>query len=403
MNAARPSLLGKLNERQLLHLLQAQGPLSRAELARRSGLSAPTVSKAVASLLLAGLVEEIDAADFARGRPAKVVRPAQQATQVVGVVIDAERCQATVAGLDGTFAPDEVRSVATPNTYVGLLDALVGVVRDFSDRSGMTTLGVGLSMPGQIDYRRQRGVLSPNVPLTDGQAPARDLAERLGLECVLLQESHALCLAERHHGLAQGLDDFAMLDVSTGLGLGVMSGGRLLLGHSGLAGELGHIPAVENGRPCGCGNRGCLETVAGDSALAWRVSRRLGRKVNIEQVARVARAGKVSLATEVEETCRYLTVAAATVINLFNPATLFVHGRMFDVDDELFDRLVKQVRGRTLPPSFADCRIVQARGSKLQGAVTGIIQHLTSAIAPEVRPDFLYPGSRPEHAAGAKN
>src|SRR5258708_10817132 len=107
--------------------------------------------------------------------------------------------------------------------------------------------------------------------MTDGRSPAQDLAARLGVECNVLQESHALCLAERHYGLAKGLDDFAMLDVGTGVGLGVMSGGRLLTGHSGLAGELGHITAVaDGGRRCGCGNHRCLGTVASDSALAWR-------------------------------------------------------------------------------------------------------------------------------------
>ena len=78
----------------------------------------------------------------------------------------------------------------------------------------------------------------------------------------------------------EGLDDFAVLDVSTGIGLGVMIGGRLLKGHPGLAGEIGHVTAVaEGGRTCGCGNTGCLETVASDSALAYHASHKLGRAV----------------------------------------------------------------------------------------------------------------------------
>jgi N-acetylglucosamine repressor len=248
----------------------------------------------------------------------------------------------------------------------------------------VTTLGIGISMPGLIDCRQQRGVLSPNVPLTNGQTPARDLGQRLGVECVLLQESHALCLAERYYGNARGLDNFAMLDVSVGVGLGVMTGGRLLTGHSGLAGEIGHITVVEDGRPCGCGNCGCLETVAGDSALAWRASARVGRKLTLDQALERIRAGKLELATELEETLKHLAVGVAAVINLFNPATLFIHGRLFEVDPAAFGRLVALAGKRTLAPSFADCRIVQARGSKRQGAVAGIIQHLTSAVGPSL-------------------
>ncbi len=114
------------------------------------------------------------------------------------------------------------------------------------------------------------------MPITNGQCLGADLAERLGIECILVQEEHALCLAERCFGSARGLDDFAMLDISTGVGLGVMSRGRLLLGRSGFAGEIGHITVDIRGRRCGCGNRGCLETVACDSALAWQVSQKLG-------------------------------------------------------------------------------------------------------------------------------
>jgi N-acetylglucosamine repressor len=380
----RPALVGKLNERQVLRLIQTRGPLSRAEVARESGLSPPTVSKAVASLLRAGLLEEADAAELARGRPAPKLRLATVSAQVLGIAIDAGHCDVVSAGLDGELHADR-QTAATPRTYPELLDALEAVARTVMARPGVTTLGLGVSLPGLVDYRKGLGVLSPNVPMTDGRSPARDLARRLGLECALLQESHALCLAERHYGLAKGLDDFAMLDVGAGVGLGVMSGGRLLTGHSGLSGEVGHITAVaEGGRPCGCGNHGCLETVASDAALAWRVSRKLGRKVDADAVIELVKAGKVSLTAELAETARYLAVGLAAVINLFNPATVFIHTRLFEIDPTLFDTVVELARKRTLPPSFADCKIVLAKGSKRQGAVAGIIQQLTNAVAPEL-------------------
>src|SRR5262245_56767308 len=297
-----PALVGKLNERQVLRVIQARGPLSRAELSRESGLSAPTVSKAVASLLKAGLLEESDAVELARGRPAPKLRLATTSAQVLGIAIDAGHCEVVSAGLDGALH-DDTLSVPTPATYLKLLTALESAARRVMAKSDVRTLGLGVSLPGLVDYRKGCGVLSPNVPMTNGHSPARDLARRLGLECTLLQESHALCLAERHYGLAKGVDDLAMLDVGAGVGLGVMSGGRLLTGHSGLAGEVGHITAVaEGGRPCGCGNSGWLETVASDSALAWRVSKKIGRKVDADAVIGLAKAGKVSLTAELAET-----------------------------------------------------------------------------------------------------
>jgi N-acetylglucosamine repressor len=269
------------------------------------------------------------------------------------------------------------------------------------DRPGITTLGVGLSLPGLVDYREQRSVLSPNIPITDGQQPALDLGARLGVECLLLQESHALCLAELYHGEARGLDDFAMLDVHTGVGLGVVSGGRLLTGHSGLAGEIGHITVVPDGRLCGCGNAGCLETVANDTSLAWRISRRLGRSVSISEVIDLCRSGKIDLSAELDDVCRYLAVAVAAVINLFNPSRLFVHGRLFEADDSLFARMIEKASRRTLPPSFAGCRILRATGQKQQGAVAGIIQHLTRAVAPALESNTLCFPTEARHALPA--
>ena len=383
----QPSLLSKINERQVLRTIQAHGPLSRAEVARYSGISAPTASKAVESLLRAGLLEEGDAPELGRGRPAKKLRLASETAQVLGLVVDTEQCRVAVAGLDGQFLEQGVRRFPTPATYDGLLNAAVEELQRFIRRDGVTTLGLGISLPGLMDHRHQRGVLSPNLPITNGHAPGADLSERLGLECVVVQELNALCLAERYYGAARGINDFAMLDVSTGVGLGVISGGRLLTGHNGLAGEIGHLTVEIDGRQCGCGNTGCLETMASDSALAWAVSQRLGRKVTVYEVIQMIRSGELNADAELERTCRYLAVGVAGVINMFNPSHLFVHGHLFEASDHLFSCMVDEARRRALPPSFAECQIIQARGSKRQGAVAAIIEHLTNSVVPELPSD----------------
>lgn len=368
----------------MLRAIQSRGPLSRAEVARHSGMSAPTASRAVESLLRAGFLEEGDAPEAARGRPARKLHLATSRAQVLGLVLDAGVCRLVAAGLDGRLHEERALEFPTPATYEELLDAAEQRIREVLLPASPATLALGITLPGLMDYRRQSGVLSPNLPMTNGRRPGVDLSERLGLECVVIQESHALCLAERIYGDARGLDDFAMLDVSTGVGLGVMSGGRLLMGHSGLAGEIGHITVQPDGLPCGCGNFGCLETVACDSAVARRVSARLGRPVDIETVLELAARGEANPAGELDTLCRYLGIGLAAVLNLFNPSAVFVHGKLFAADPALFDRLLQETRRRCLPPSFADCRLVLARGSKRQGAVAAVIEHLTESLAPSV-------------------
>lgn len=378
----QPTPFGKINERQVLRAIQARGPLSRAEVARLSGISAPTASRAVEALLHAGLLEEGEVTELGRGRPARKLRLAGTTVQVLGLVLNAGHCELAAAGLDGRLHAERTVRFETPGNYEALIDTAVANIEPLLARPGVTTLGLAISMPGLIDYRLNRGILSPNLPITDQRSPGRDLSDRLGIDCVMVQESHALCLAERSCGDARGLEDFAMMDVATGVGLGVMSGGRLLTGHSGLAGEIGHVTVEARGRLCGCGNRGCLETLACDSALARMVSEGLGRKVTIEEMIALAGEERAILTGALETVRLYLAVGMAMVINLFNPSTLFVHGRFFAIDAELFPALIEETRRRALGPSFNECRIVQARSSKSTGAIAAIIEHLTHEALP---------------------
>lgn len=377
-----PSLLRKINDRRVLEVIRQLGTASRADVVRASGLTAPTVSKAVASLLKRGLLEERDQATPGIGRPAKVLQLASEQASVLGVVIDAPQCWVGVVGLDGELQAANESGFALPRSYAELLAGIEDRVRRLVRQYGSPPRGLGLSVPGLVNSSLHEVVFSPNVHLLDGHRPGVDLAERLKIPCVMLQESHALCLGERMFGAARGLKNFVMLDVSTGLGMGVMSGGQLLTGHSGLAGELGHITVVPDGLRCGCGNTGCLETVATDSAFCRLVSERLGRPVNIDEILQGVRSGAMDVGGELQRTGEYLAIAIAAAINVFNPSTLLVHGRLFELGDDVFPRISERARRRALQPSQADCRLLRARGSKRKGAIAGILQHLTDALAP---------------------
>ncbi|WP_437187980.1 ROK family protein [Planctomicrobium sp. SH668] len=377
-----PTLLRKLNERRVLELIQQQGPVSRATVTRISGLSAPTVSKAVASLLDVGLLEEIDAPSTSFGRPAKLVKLAVNSTSVMGVVIDPQECWVVASGLDGQLRTDRMKSFDTPHTYQELILKVTESIRQLKEEGTSEILGVGISVPGLKHKHLNKVVFSPNLHLLDGQSPGRDIETLTKLKCHVVQETHGLCIGEAMFGGAQGRSDFAMLDISTGLGLGVMSGGRLLSGNSGMAGELGHITVDRNGPECGCGNRGCLETLATDAALARMISAKLGRQIGILEVVQGVRANEFDATQELEFVAEYIAIAFAAVINIFNPTALFVHGALFQASDDLFRKAVEQAAVRALSPSLSDCKIIQARGSKRQAAIAAIIQHLTQSWAP---------------------
>jgi N-acetylglucosamine repressor len=382
----RPALLRQLNERAVFELVRDRGPISRAELTRQSGITAPTASKVVGRLLKAGFLEEVNAdggnaATTKAGRPSKVYRLGTASVQVLGATIDVRRCSVLCSGLDGRVEPRNVLEFPTPATYPKLIDALAERGYDLMRRP-VTTLGLGVSTPGEIDFIHQRVLLSPNLHITDGQSPALDLRRKLGVETVMFHETVGTCLAEHAYGSAKGLSDFVMVGVYEGFGVSMVSGGRLIHGHEHMAGEMGHVTVELNGEKCGCGNTGCLETVATDAAFARAVSGRLGKKLEVEQVIARARAREIDPQPELDRTLEYLGVGVAALVNIFNPEAVLICAKMLDAAPDAFDRLNEVVRRRALAPLLRNCRLVRAAGDTRQGAIASIIHHLTHALGP---------------------
>ena len=379
---AEPALLRRINERLVLEVIRRGGPSSRASVARASGLTAPTVSKVVESLLSRGLVEEFDQVKSAVGRPSKLVQMATSSSAVIGVVIDADTCCVTMTGLDGRVTEERTLRFPTPDDYTVLIDRLEERCRALLSRISAVPRGVGVSVPGLVNERLRQVVFSPNLHILDHKNPARDLEERLGIECLLVHELQALCLGERTYGGAHGLENFAILDVTQGLGLGVVVGGTVLAGNSGMAGEIGHITVDPNGMRCGCGNRGCLETLATDAALVRLVRERVEKPLSVAEVAVLLDERTADFQQDIHMVAEYLAIAIAVVINTFNPTSVFVHGRLLVERKERFDLVLERVRQRTLTPLLAECTIIPTRSSKRQGAIAGIMHWLTEARTP---------------------
>jgi predicted NBD/HSP70 family sugar kinase len=380
----QPQLLSRINEALVLRAIRQNGPSTRGELSQHMGVTFPTVAKAVASLVEARLLEEFDDDMTGPGRPAKRLRLSKERSQVVGVTVDVESCEVASAGFDGILRDTTRQLFATSHSYDELLQTITDRVKAL-DSPDMPILCVGISVVGLVDYRRQQIRLAANLPFLDGKSLAQDIGERVGVDCVLVHDAHALCLAECVYGQANSLDTFAVLDMSTGIGLGVMINNQFLTGHSGFAGEMGHIPFIPNGNLCRCGRRGCLETVASEWALIEHVSDRLGRNLEFDDVVRLVSQEDEHARLELEQLCNHLAVALAHVVNLFDPECVFFTGRLFDHVPWLRDELVKRVRRLALEPALDDCRFLSTSGSHVLGAVAAAISAVTSSRVHELQ------------------
>lgn len=382
---ADPALLRQLNERNIFEIVRANGPISRAELARHSGISAPTASKAVANLLHAGLLEQIGSTQSDRaGRPGQLYRVAIDKVQVLGAVIDVRKCSVVSAGLDGTIDPTSSIEFATPRSYSQLIAAMTKAAKKLIRRSSVTTLGTGISTPGELDQRNQRVVQSPNLHILDGRSPSADLQRTLGIEAVMFHETVGTCLAEQAYGAARGMNDFVMIGTYEGFGVSIVSGGRLIQGKDGMAGEMGHITVDVNGVQCGCGNYGCLETIATDSAFSKTISRQVGKEMQIEEIVAAASENRLDVEAELNRTLEYVAIGIAAAINIFNPQAVLICSRMLDVTPGALQLLKSCVAKRALKPMASTCQIIRADGNTRQGAIAAILHHLTHSLGPSL-------------------
>ena len=149
-----------------------------------------------------------------------------------------------------------------------VISDMVNAIVKLRDQTGSGLVGIGMGVPGFILIEKGIIVGSNNLPAFEGYALRDDMERQLGTTVVLENDANAAALGEKWIGVGKDVDDMVLLTLGTGIGGGIISGGRVLHGHVGMAGELGHMTVVNDGNPCGCGNRGCLEKHAAAPAIA---------------------------------------------------------------------------------------------------------------------------------------
>jgi len=270
--AAGPAATDEVRRRNtalVLRLLRDEGALSRAELARRSGLVKATIGAIVGQLEDAGAVTAGTSAPGGRGRPSVPLALAGGSHAGLGVEVNVDYLAATAVDLAGR----ELSFVELPlGAGAPHLDELLRLVRSEVDRlvsEGVTLLGLTVAVPGLIDRHRGVVVDAPNLGWSDvalGDA-VRPLLPA-GVPVAVDNDANCAARAEGMRGVAVGVDDFVYLTGTVGLGAGIVSAGRVLRGSRGLAGEVGHLRVGDGRHRCACGRTGCWEALVGQRAMA---------------------------------------------------------------------------------------------------------------------------------------
>jgi predicted NBD/HSP70 family sugar kinase len=257
------------NTALVLRLLRDEGPMSRADLARRSGLVKATIGTIVSRLQSAGAVDEGRSAQLGRGRPSVPLTLTGERYAGLGLEVNVDYLAATAVDLAGrelSFVEEPVAATA-PH-----LDALLRLATEQVARlagDDIRLLGLTVAVPGLIDRRRGAVVDAPNLGWREvalGDAVRAVLPDSVPV--AVDNDANCAARAEGARGVAMGVGDFVYLTGTVGLGGGIVSGGDVLRGARGLAGEVGHLRVGSDRHRCGCGRTGCWEALVGLRALA---------------------------------------------------------------------------------------------------------------------------------------
>ena len=267
----------------------------------------------------------------------------------IGVDLGGTNFRAAAIGPDGALLDKISGSTNSPGGREAIVDAIVSAVVTLRDRrAGDQLAGMGIAVPGFIVMEEGRILVSPNLPALNDFRARDAFQERLAARVILENDANAAALGEKWMGAGRGVDDLVLLTLGTGIGGGIVSGGKVLHGFMGMAGELGHITVDLNGLPCACGNTGCLEKHASAVAVATMARHlSLGDNLTAEDVYKMAMQGNAAASRVFECMGQALGIGMATYIQIFNFPLYLMSGGMLAAWDLFAPAMFREIERRS--------------------------------------------------------
>jgi glucokinase-like ROK family protein len=382
--------LRELNRGRVIDALRGRGTASRAEIARLTGLSRSTVSSIVADLIDAGLLtEQAEATGVAHGeaggRPPVLLSLNPSAGLAVGVDFGHTHLRVAVSDLSHEVLAESWRELDVDHSAEEGLDAaeqLVDQVLKEAKVGRKGVIGVGMGLPGPINRATGAVGSSSILPGWVGVNAAAEMERRLRLPVQVENDANLGALAEFVWGSGRGHSDVIYIKLSSGVGAGLLFGGRLHEGAGGTAGEIGHIPAQNATAICRCGSRGCLETVASARAIAEQVAASRGEDVSPRQLLELINERDPAASRLIGEAGREIGLALAGLCNLVNPNCVIIGGDLSAAGDLITEPVLESIR-RYAIASAAD-QVVVVPGvlgdrAELLGALA-LVLHATDGV-----------------------
>jgi predicted NBD/HSP70 family sugar kinase len=387
------SSLRELNRLKIVDFLRTNGTASRADVARRTGLSRSTVSTLVSDLQRRGLVvdREVKTASEGRpGRPATLIALDPSAGAAVGVDFDHDRVGVAVSDLSREVLAEAWHPWDVDHDAAGALDLAaekIEFVLAEADVDPQRVLGAGMALAGPIDQERRGLHHSAVLPDWAGLDAAYELEIRAGVPTYVDNDANCGALAEVTLGAGRNARFAAYITLSSGIGAGIVVDGSPYRGHAGTAGEIGHVVVDPQGPICRCGNRGCLETLASSQALVDLLQPTRADEIGIREVIELANGGDLGCLRAIADAGRVVGGAIAGLVNLFSPEMVVIGGELGEAGELLLAPLREAVLRDALPAAASELQIVAGElgeRANLLGALALVLMQSEHEVAARV-------------------
>ena len=343
MQTGSKQLMRDMNTTLVIHSILKAEAISRADISKELGLTKATISAIVQTLLDRGLVLETGAAEVTKGRRPILLTLNRRCGFIISINIDFMSITSLVADITGGSC-----SVSTiPNTFdeTQIVPALKKMIRSLIARqedSRYGLIGIVLGINGVTD--KNRVIFTPYYHY----API-DFVKELGraFRVPILVENESNLSAIGEHTFCYPTKDIISVSVHTGIGLGLILNGHLYTGHSGYAGEFGHTIVHPDGRPCPCGNLGCIEQYASELAILRETASRMHRKaLTADEFARLFSEGDPIAADEMDIFIRYMAIGVNNLMNSFNPEIIVINSSFTMNCPDVIGSIESQLKNR---------------------------------------------------------
>ncbi|MBB4689052.1 ROK family transcriptional regulator [Amycolatopsis jiangsuensis] len=381
-STAEPPMVETRHQTRLLTQLRDEGPMSRVELGERLDLPRARVGAEVARLAEVGLVETAGPSASRGGRRSTLVRLAGDlrvlAVDVgatsVGVALTDGSCEVLAHTVEGC----DVRQ--GPHVVLKRVGELAETIRD---EAPGRLIAAGIGLPGPVSFAEGMAVAPPIMPGWDRFSVRDHLGGLLGCPITVDNDVNAMALGERHAGVARSTDDLVFVKIGTGIGCGIVLGGKVYRGVAGTAGDIGHIRLDDYGPTCVCGETGCLEAYFGGAALArdGLTLARSGRSgfladvvadrgaITAQDVGRAAAAGDFGAVNLIRDGGRRLGQVVASLVSFVNPGMVVIGGGVAQLGHSLLAEIRSSVYRRSLPLATGNLPIVLSELGDTAGVI----------------------------------